>query len=80
LESGLDAIVVAHGRLLYRRYSDADADANADAWSYTHADTDTGADTDAHADSRPGMRRGSNLDCDRDLYWRSAGATERHSL
>jgi hypothetical protein len=84
LESGLDAIIVAHRRLVYRWYSHAYADAHSDAyaWSHTNADSDSDSDSDAHSDSdsRPGMRRGSNLDRDRDLYGRPAGATERRSL
>jgi hypothetical protein len=86
LESGLDAIIVAHRRLVYRWYSHAYADAHSDAyaWSHTNADSDSDSDSDSDAhsdsDSRPGMRRGSNLDRDRDLYGRPAGATERRSL
>jgi hypothetical protein len=73
LESGFDAIVVAHGRFVRQRYPHAHS--HSDPWSDPHANTNTNTNTDAHSHARPGMRRGSNLDCDRDLYWRSARAT-----
>jgi hypothetical protein len=54
LDTGLDAVVMAHGRLLHRRHANAHspfshADAGANSTSHTDADAHT------NAESRPGM-------------------------
>jgi hypothetical protein len=53
LESGLDAVVMAHGRIVYRRH--ANAYSNTRANSNTCADADTRAHTNTNTDPRARM-------------------------
>jgi hypothetical protein len=64
LDSGLDAVVVAHGRLLRRR-ADAHTKSNTDSKSKSNTDSY------ANAESRRRMQRDSNLDRDCDFYRRA---------
>ena len=79
MESGLDAVFMAHGRIVHRRR--ANAYSNTRANSNTRADPDTRAHANSNTDSdpRPGMQRGSDLDRDRDLYrWPAREPERRH--
>jgi hypothetical protein len=79
LESGLDAVVMAHRRLVYYQpdaYSKSDPHAGPHSNSGPHAD----ASANSNTDSRHGMQRNSDLDCHRDLHGRSAGYRERLHL
>jgi hypothetical protein len=74
LESGLDAVAVDNGRLVYYQ---------PDAHSYSptsHTDADSYSNSGADANSKPGMQWGSDLDCDCDLYGRPAREPERRPL
>jgi hypothetical protein len=78
LDPGLDSVFVENGRIMYYQ---------PDAYSYSpfsHADADSGSQSDANAnanaESRHGMQRDSDLDCERDLYGRPAGEPERLHL
>jgi hypothetical protein len=73
LDSGLDAVVVAHGRLVRRR-PHAHSSSNSDAHSYSRANS--------NSDAEPGhrMQRDSDLDRDRDLYRRAARELQRLHL
>ena len=80
MESGLDAVVVAHRRLVRRRHANAYTGAYAN--SNTRSDAYTRAHADTNTDTKPGpwMQRGPDLDRDRDLYRWPAREPERRHL
>jgi hypothetical protein len=80
LEPGLDSVVVENRRLMYRQPDAHAYSSTPHANAYTDSNTNAHTDPNADAESRPRMRRGSNLDRDRDLYGRPAGESQRHPL
>jgi hypothetical protein len=75
LDPGLDAVLVAHGRIVYRQ-----PDAHSYSASHADANSNTGANSYTDAESGPRMQRNSDLDCDCDLHWRTAREPERLHL
>jgi hypothetical protein len=69
-----------NGRNVRRRH--ANSNTRPDANTRAQADTNTRAHADTNTDPEPGhgMQRGSDLDCERDLYGRPAGEPERLHL
>jgi hypothetical protein len=67
LDPGLDAVLVAHGWIVYRQ-----PDAHSHSASHANANSNTGANSYTDAESGPRMQRNSDLDCDCDLHWRTA--------
>src|SRR5262245_66294741 len=64
---------MAHGRVVYRRDSNAHADTNTSAHSHAwpHSHSYTGAKSESGV-----VQRNSGLECERNIYGRSAGARE----
>jgi hypothetical protein len=77
LDSSLDAVVVAHGRLVRRR-PHAHSSSNSDAHSYSRANSNSDAESNSNSGHR--MQRDSDLDRDRDLYRRAARKLQRLHL
>src|SRR5262245_50765741 len=78
LESGLDAVVVVHGRIVHRRHAHSDTGVHSDTSVYS--DTSAYSDTNTDPEPGPGMQRGSDLDRDCDLYGWPAREPERRPL
>jgi hypothetical protein len=70
---------MAHGRVVYRGESDAHADTNTSAHSHAYAWPYTHSYTDAKSESGF-VQRNPGLECERDIYGRTAGAGERLHL